>query len=97
METARCHGQDVDAGEKAVRGAFQTGGITNEDIEAVPRLENMFVSLLGDWATRHAPHCFCAPEVSRPALDAIAIGARNLTKHFGPFQRSWSRPRSQVW
>jgi ABC-2 type transport system ATP-binding protein len=79
--------KDVDAGERAVRSAFQTGGITNEDIEAVPpTLENTFVYLLrglGDEA--HASPFPVHRKFRDRSPGAIAIGARNLTKHFGSF------------
>src|SRR5262249_29034466 len=80
--------KDVASGEKAVRGAIEAEGITNEDIEtAPPTLENTFVALLrglGD-EVHATPFPVHRKFRDRPK-DAIAIGARNLTKHFGSFQ-----------
>ena len=78
---------DVEAGEKATREALAAAGIQAKEFKAgAPTLENSFVAKLRELGgeLKVAPFPRRRQFRERPA-DAIAIGARNLSKRFGSF------------
>ena len=78
---------DVEAGEKASREALAAAGIQAKEFKAgAPTLENSFVAKLRELGgeLKVAPFPRRRQFRERPA-DAIAIGARNLSKRFGSF------------
>jgi ABC-2 type transport system ATP-binding protein len=79
---------DARAGEKLTRETLQHAGLEVETIEvAPPTLENTFVAMLRhlEDEVRASPFPVQRKFRERPE-DAIAIGARNLSKTFGNFQ-----------
>lgn len=79
--------EDANAGEKLTRETLARAGIEVEQIEvAAPTLENTFVALLRhvEDEVRASPFPVKRQFQARPP-DAIAIGARDLTKTFGGF------------
>jgi drug efflux transport system ATP-binding protein len=80
--------KDADSGEKLTRETLRKVGIEVEQIEvARPTLENTFVALLRhvEEEVRAAPLPVKREFQQRPP-DAIAIGARDLSKSFGDFE-----------
>jgi ABC-2 type transport system ATP-binding protein len=80
--------KDAEAGEKLTRDALGKAGIEVQQIvAAVPTLENTFVALLRhvEDEIKAAPFPVKREFQERPA-DAIAIGARELTRAFGEFE-----------
>jgi len=78
---------DASAGEKLTRAKLSEAGIEVREINvSQPTLENAFVALLRHLEDEVRPSPFPARRdfQKRPA-DAIAIGARKLTKSFGDF------------
>ena len=78
---------DAEAGEKLTRETLQQAGIAVSEIEvASPTLENSFVAMLRhlEDEIRATPFPVKRKFQERPR-DAIAIGARDLTKTFGDF------------
>jgi len=79
---------DATAGEKLTRETLQAAGIAVEEIKvASPTLENSFVAMLRhlEDEIRASPFPVKRKFQERPE-DAIAIGARDLTKTFGDFE-----------
>ena len=79
--------EDPSAGEKLTRETLSKAGIEIQQIEvASPTLENTFVALLRhvEDEVRTSPFPVKRHFQERPP-DAIAIGARDLTKEFGDF------------
>jgi ABC-2 type transport system ATP-binding protein len=79
---------DAAAGEQLVRDTLSQAGIEIAEIVAeAPTLENTFVALLRhiEDEVRTSPFPFRREFRKRPP-DALAIGARNLSKSFGDFQ-----------
>jgi ABC-2 type transport system ATP-binding protein len=79
--------KDARAGEKLTRQTLQTAGIEVEEIKAAPpTLENTFVAMLRhvEDEVRATPFPIKREFQKRPA-DAVALGARDLTKTFGGF------------
>ena len=79
---------DAGAGEKLTRETLRAAGIAVEEIDvAPPTLENSFVAMLRhlEDEVRAAPFPVKRKFQDRPA-DALAIGARDLTKTFGDFE-----------
>jgi drug efflux transport system ATP-binding protein len=80
--------KDAAAGEKLTRETLQTAGIAVEEIKvASPTLENSFVAMLRhlEDEVRATPFPVKRKFQDRPS-DALAIGARDLTKTFGDFE-----------
>ncbi len=80
--------EDARAGEKLTRETLTNAGIGIEEIEvAPPTLENTFVALLRhvEDEVRASPFPVKRKFQERPP-EAIAIGARDLSKAFGDFQ-----------
>jgi ABC-2 type transport system ATP-binding protein len=80
--------EDARAGEKLTREALTNAGIGIENIEvAPPTLENTFVALLRhvEDEVRASPFPVKRKFQERPP-EAIAIGARDLSKSFGDFE-----------
>ena len=80
--------KDASAGEKLTRKTLQSAGIEVEEIKvASPTLENSFVAMLRhlEDEVRAAPFPVKRRFKER-AQDAIAIGARGLSKSFGDFE-----------
>jgi ABC-2 type transport system ATP-binding protein len=85
---------DATEGEKVTREALRQAAIEVEAIEvAPPTLENTFVALLRhiEDEIRTSPFPVQRQFRERPA-EAIAIGARNLSKTFGDFRPSNKSP-----
>jgi len=79
--------KDASAGEKLTRQTLQAAGIEVEEIKAAPpTLENTFVAMLRhvEDEVRATPFPIKREFQKRPA-DAVALGARDLTKTFGGF------------
>jgi ABC-2 type transport system ATP-binding protein len=79
---------DVVAGEKLTRETLQQAGIAVAEVKvAAPTLENSFVAMLRhlEDEIRATPFPVKRKFQERPA-NAIAIGARDLTKTFGDFE-----------
>jgi ABC-2 type transport system ATP-binding protein len=79
---------DARAGERLTREALTNAGIGIENIEvAPPTLENTFVALLRhvEDEVRASPFPVTRKFQERPP-EAMAIGARNLSKSFGDFE-----------
>ncbi len=79
--------KDAGAGEKLTRETLQTAGIEVEEIKAAPpTLENTFVAMLRhvEDEVRATPFPIKREFQKRPA-EAVALGARDLTKTFGNF------------
>src|SRR5262249_8941645 len=79
--------KDASAGEQLTRQTLGNAGIQVQEVSiAWPTLENTFVAILrqsnGDTQAAPFPLKHRSPE---RASDAIAIGARNLSKRFGNF------------
>jgi drug efflux transport system ATP-binding protein len=80
--------KDATAGEKLTRETLQTAGIAVAEIKvASPTLENSFVAMLRhlEDEVRATPFPVKRKFQDRPS-DAVAIGARDLTKTFGDFE-----------
>jgi len=80
--------EDAVSGEELTREKLSDAGIEVEQIEvAAPTLENTFVALLRhvEDEVRASPFPVKRKFQERPA-DALAIGARNLSKSFGDFE-----------
>jgi ABC-2 type transport system ATP-binding protein len=80
--------KDSAAGEQLTRETLQTAGIAIEEIKvASPTLENSFVAMLRhlEDEIRAKPFPVKRKFQDRPN-DAVAIGARDLTKTFGEFE-----------
>jgi ABC-2 type transport system ATP-binding protein len=80
--------EDSAAGEKLTRETLQTAGIAVAEIKlASPTLENSFVAMLRhlEDEVRATPFPVKRKFQERPS-DAVAIGARDLTKTFGDFE-----------
>jgi ABC-2 type transport system ATP-binding protein len=78
---------DASAGEKLTRETLRTAGIEVKEIKtAPPTLENTFVAMLRhvEDEVRATPFPIKRAFQERPA-EAIALGARDLTKTFGDF------------
>jgi ABC-2 type transport system ATP-binding protein len=79
--------KDANSGEKLTRETLNKAGIEVEALEATaPTLENTFVAMLRhiEDEVRASPFPIKRKFQERPA-DAMAIGARDLTKTFGDF------------
>jgi ABC-2 type transport system ATP-binding protein len=80
--------KEAAAGEKLTRETLQTAGIAVAEIKvASPTLENSFVAMLRhlEDEVRATPFPVKRKFRDRPG-DAVAIGARDLTKTFGDFE-----------
>ena len=80
--------KDASAGEKLTRKTLQSAGIEVEEIKvASPTLENSFVAMLRhlEDEVRAAPFPVKRRFKER-AEDAVAVGARGLSKSFGDFE-----------
>src|SRR5215467_12909845 len=79
--------KDARASEAGVRAALADAGIRLQDMRtSEPTLENAFVSILrGLGGTLHTPEFPRKRQFRERPPGAIAIGARQLSKHFGDF------------
>lgn len=80
--------KDADEGEKLTRAALQKNGIEIQDLKvSLPTLENTFVAMLRhiEDEVRAAPFPV-KREFQKRTSEALAIGARDLTKTFGDFE-----------
>ncbi len=77
---------DADRGRAMIQQAMSAANLPIEDIRAAePTLENAFVATLRSIGQEVKAPPFPSEHPHRDLRDRIAIGATNLTKHFGSF------------
>ena len=77
---------DADRGRAMIQQAMSAANLPIEDIRAAePTLENAFVATLRSIGQEVKAPPFPSEHPHRDLRDQIAIGATNLTKHFGSF------------
>ena len=80
--------KDADEGEQLTRAALQKNGIEIQDLRvSLPTLENTFVAMLRHIEDEVRTSPFPVKrEFQKRSSEALAIGARDLTKTFGDFE-----------
>jgi ABC-2 type transport system ATP-binding protein len=79
--------RDPDTGRKAIEDELAKAGLSAPDIHATePTLENTFVATLRGMGQETRSPAFPGRHPHGDLRDRVAIGAKDLSKHFGSFQ-----------
>ncbi len=79
--------RDPDAGRKIIEDELSKAGLSKPDIRATPpTLENTFVATLRAMGQETRSPKFPGRHPHGDLRDSVAIGAKDLSKHFGSFQ-----------